>query len=272
MATINLLSKIVTDDATFSGGAWVPSLPSSNLQDVHPKNVARTVDLAGVSTTFVVDMGVATPLQLFAFINTNFTSSGQFRVRAGPNADGSSALIDSGVAGVAALSPGSANRPPGGWITYFKNATAQSCRYVLVNIDESGNPDGYVEIGRFLGGVPFVPAINAAVGLSLGIIDDSQESRAVAGDRFVDVRPRRRLVKGVLDFLSETESLGAASVYDIIEAGIANPILALIDPDDSPTLKSRRTIYGALSSPDPITYARNGDVPYSWPFTIEEWT
>lgn len=270
MANVQFLWNSVSDLGTANGGLWSASLPLANLLDKHPKKLARSSNALITSTTFLIDLGAAMSLQAFAFVNHNFSDASTFRIKAGPNADGSGALIDSG--SVDGLAVGAANVPPGGWITYYVNATSQSCRYILVTITDTANTAGYVQIGHFMAGVPFVPGINIAVGVAFELMDDSKESRAVAGDRFVDVRPRRRRLRGRLDFLTETETFAAGSITDLLEAGIDGAILVIVDSTDSDILKSRRTLYGSLASPEPIDYARNGTAPYSWPFTIDEWT
>lgn len=271
MAKFRMLWDSVSDAGAFSGGNWSSGLPRSNLYDNHPKKVARTTNALAASTQFLVDLGAALPLQTLAFINHNFSDGATLRVRAGPNANGAAALIDTG--SLDARATGSANQPPGGWITYYQATAAQSCRYILSEITDTANTDGYVEIGRFMAGVPFEPGINIALGATIGVTDTSSESRAIAGDRFVDIRPQRRFVTARLDALTETETFGANSVFDIQEAGIAGPILVMFDADDTDTVRARRTLYGALVSPfNEIEEPRVGDDPYSWPFSIDEWT
>jgi hypothetical protein len=271
MSNFRMLSHSVSDAGVFSGGNWATTLPRTNLFDNHPKKVARTTNALVASTQFLVELGSALPLQDFAFINNNFSDLATYRVRAGPNANGVAPLIDTG--SVDALAIGSANVPPGGWITYYHNATVQSCRYILVEITDTANASGYVQIGRFMAGVPYEAAINISIGVTLELMDTSSESRAVAGDRFVDIRPKRRSIKAILEWLSEAEALGPSSIYDILEGGISSPILAMFDSGDTDTVRSRRTLYGALAMPPaPIAYSRTAEVPYSWPFTIDEWT
>jgi hypothetical protein len=267
VANLALLWKITSDIGVLSGGSFTSSLPLSNLQTQNPKDVARSNDLAPASTNFTIDLASALPLQLFALVNNNLSASGTVRFRASNHSDGSSPLIDStAIAG----NPFSGDTPPGGWTRYYLATASQSARYIVVEMSDAGNAAGYLQAGRFLAGVPFIPGINIDVGVTFENLDESAVSRAVAGDRFVDVRPRRRRLKGALSFLTEAEAFGTGSVYELLARGINGEVLAIVDSDDDATMGPRRTIYGALTEVAPLSYARNGTLPYAYGFTIEE--
>lgn len=282
MANLKLLYEAFPDDGTYSGGSW--SLPLTNLQDQHPKKVARSTNALITSTLFVIDLARVAPLDLFAFVNHNFSSASTVRIRASNNADGSSPLIDVTIDGLQPDVPWgslpwgafpwtgvSGNVPPGGYITYYQHTSVEFARYILVNITDTANSDGYVQIGRFLAGEAFSSAINMAWGAGLEFVDESKLIRSIDGDLYADVRPKRRRLSAQLQFLTEDEAIGA--IYDLNETcGITGALLAIWDSDDETGVKPRRTIYGALAQMSPIVAERAGDYSYSWPMTLEELT
>lgn len=284
MANLHLLTPRWSDAGTYSGGSWASSLPLDNLKTQQPQQVARSTNAATGSTKFKLDLGLVLPVSMFALINTNATAAATVRFRVSLNSDGSTPGIDATIAG----------RPPsvvwgsqpwggfpwdgiddsavtsGGRITYYKAAQAALGRYVLVDISDAANPDGYVQVGRFMAGDAFVPGVNITWGAQLSFIDDSKQSRSVGMQLYSDKKPLRRKLQCSFDALDEAEAMGV--IYDLHRTlGKTGNCLVVYDPDDDPSVLLRRTIYGSLPELPAIAHLRSADgYQYGGGLTIEE--
>jgi hypothetical protein len=283
MANLHLLGASPADDGSFSGGSWETTLPLANLNDIQPSVLARSTDDDPVNTQFVLDCGRGSSFSMFAFINHNFSSASTIRLRVSDASDGSSPTLDVTVAGRPPDIPsgslpwgyfpwdGVSNDTQIGGIKFFYQHTVSVLgRYVLVNISDDGNGDGYIEAGRFKAGDAFVPAINMAYGASLTPIDESVQSRSVSGALWSDRKPLRRKFSCQLAWLTETEAMG--SIYWLnTQLGITRDLLLVYDPDDDVEVRQRRTIYGHFISLGGIPTANQSvDAPYSTTLEVED--
>ena len=71
------------DDATLSGGDFTSGLPRDNLKDDRVTKVARTTSTDEADTRFRADLGANYTLRALALVNSNFSTSALWRVRAG---------------------------------------------------------------------------------------------------------------------------------------------------------------------------------------------
>jgi hypothetical protein len=287
MANCHFLAAAPTDDGTYSGGSWAAGLPLSNLTTQPPKQVARSTNATTGSTQYVVDLGVAQRITMFAWINHNLSSGATIRVRVSNSSDGSSPSLDHTIDAVVAsfawgslpwgsfpwagvLSDLSVDPHPGKQTTFYKSTTTVTGQYIFVNITNTSNPDGYVQIGRFLAGEAFIPRINMSYGAGLGFIDDSVQKRTMGGSVFFNRKPVRRKIDLELGALSESEAYG--NVYEMQHAlGVTKGFLFVYNPDDAGDLVLRRTIYGTFTSLEPIiTATADPAYPYSARVAIEE--
>lgn len=282
MANLHILGTSPADTGTYSGGAWVALLPLNNLKEIQPTNLARSTDATLASAQFKIDCGRPVPVSMFSFINHNFSSSGTIRIRVSNNSDGSSPTLDvtldvaapdvpwgSEPWGVFPWDGVSPDEQIGGAKFFYKHTSTVIGRYILVNIADTTNANGYVQAGRFKAGVPFVPDINMAYGAALSVIDDSRQSRSLGLQLWSDVKPKRRKFTAALGYLTETEAMGSA--YDLItQRGLTSDLLIVYDPDDDDAVMRRRTIYGVFETLEPIITANASNVPYSWGLAVQE--
>lgn len=287
MANCHFLAAAPTDDGTYSGGSWAAGFPLTNLITQPPKQVARSTNATMGSTQYVVDLGTSKRITMFAWINHNLSAGATIRVRVSNNPDGSSPSLDHTIDAVVAsfawgslpwgsfpwagvLSDLSVDPQPGKQTTFYKSTTTVTGQYIFVNITNTSNPDGYVQIGRFLAGEAFIPRINMSYGAGLGFIDDSVQKRTMGGSVFFNRKPVRRKIDLELGALSESEAYG--NVYEMQHAlGVTKGFLFVYNPDDAGDLVLRRTIYGTFTSLEPIiTATADQAYPYSARVAIEE--
>lgn len=282
MKRLHVLAGLVSDAGTLSGGSWLAGYPVTNLQTTQPGHLARSSDATEASTAFVLDYGSSRSWQMFALVNHNLTSgSATVRIRVSENSDGSSPTLDETYTvdnstevwgalpwGVFTWD-GVSEDFPGGFTTFYLHDATAAGRYVLIDISDDGNLDGYVQIGRFLAGVPFVPAVNLQPGFQIGIVDDSRVDRVRFGTIFPQQKPKRRRAAGTLPNLTEAEALDG--VHDLVASvGRGGGVLIVVDPDDAAGTLMRRTVYGTFADLGAITTRAGVDYPYSWTFALEE--
>lgn len=251
---------------TFSGGAWETGLPLTNLKNYDPKKVARSDDAQEASTTFVLDIGSATDIDFVGIVNHNMTEDAEVRIRIGPNANGSSALIDQTLT----VGDFGTYTPAAGKALFYLSTATVSARYVLWEISDEYNPDGYVQIGRHIVGPIFQPAVNAMYGAQITMIDESRSTRAVDGSLYSDMKPKRRMLSGAFDTLTDAEGFG--EVYDMKDtAGLTLPVFAVLDPSLTGNQLQRASVYGTFTEMSPIVMrAAFAEDVSTWQFSLDE--
>lgn len=277
----HFLTGAVSGAGSLSGGSWSSSFPLANLLKTQPGRVARSTNATEASTQFVLDLGSSHDLQMFAFVNHNLTQDAPIRIRVSDSSDGSAPTLDvTFLTDKASIVFGSLpwgafpwdgveDDFPGGYTAFYLHDEIVSGRYVLVNISDESNADGYVQIGCFLAGVPFVPDINVSVGATVDIVDDTRVERGVAAGLYAQQKPKRRRIAGQLQYLSESEALG--DLYELQNhAGRAKGVLFVLDPEEDNGIRMRRTVYGSLTELGAFVTQNVSDKPWSTSFTLEE--
>jgi len=122
--------------------------------------------------------------------------------------------------------------------------TDQSYRFWRVVISDSGNPYGYLELGKvWLGKGIDIPS--AQNGFKSTLIDRSKVTRTDFGHDYVDVYPKQRRIEFSylnMDY-SDIETLETA--FD--RNGIETPVMLVLDPSSSVFNKNHFLIYGKFS-------------------------
>lgn len=262
----------LADDASYSLGSWFAALPLNNLKVARPRKIARSSNALAASTKFLVDFGYDAPVQIFALVRDNLTAAATVRLRFGPNADGSAALLD------VTLTAGDfgSYQSAVGRVIYYVADELDYAQYVLVEITDTANPAGYVDLGRFIAGPVFQPGVNMRVGAQFGPIDETRLSRAVDHTQYADRRPLRWRAQGEFELLEQSEALG--QVYELQRLrGITEPLLAVLEAELTGDRGGRTTIYGVMVTLEPIVDAIPGNPSddggsdlFSWRFAIEE--
>lgn len=276
------------DTATITGGAWVTSLPLTNLQDRRLAKVARSADVSLTSTQFDVDLGTELYLRVAALPKGNFSEAAKWRIRGSSDsgfADASLTTYDSGW-----LDPydtviypsGVLNFGDPGWFTgklasidftagyriyptHIISPIAMA-QYWRVEIDDTTNSDGYVDVARLFLGYAYEPRINMANGFSFGWTTSSTRTETDGGATYHNDRPRRRLMEFVLP--EETADEALVRGFEILrQLGTSGQLFVVFDGSDVAHLH-RRAYLGTLKQLSPLRF------PYSTradqAFAIEE--
>ena len=256
MGKVAFAWPMIGDDATLSGGSWETTLPLTNLQTDDLSAVARSTDDANASTIIIVDHGAAKYVGVVALSRHNLRSAATWRIRHGPNASGTSPVYDSGTiacwpeqwpTGVLPVGhPNAATRlltdaqidalnPPRDVVHVFAQASA---RYTRIEIFDSANADGYVQIGRLTCAPLYSPTYNFAVGSESGFDDGTVVGRTLDRVKFFDVKPRARTL--ALQFVNLPEAEALTVVADMqAELGVSGQVYVIPDQSDTYYMQRR---------------------------------
>lgn len=254
----------VCSRATVSGGSWLAALPSSNVRTPERAAVARSSTDATTDTKLLIDLGAAYTLRIVAFDAHNLSDDGQWRVKLGTTSGASDVYSGSLVDWLQATGVESTITEHGAskgtdLPALLVLPADYSARYLTIEIEDTTNAAGYVEIGYVFAGPALVPSINPEYGAwADSRVDLSTKSRARNGAVWTDAARRHRATQLSLGSLTQAE----ADVLDEIQRvqGIVGSIVFVADIDD--LAKSQR--YGGigtlreLSALENPYYARRG--------------
>lgn len=241
MSNIVLAHTNRTDAGTLSNGSWNALLPLNNLKDGNIDKVARSVGTSAASTMFALDMGANYPIWGVALVGHNITAAGTtWQVKGGTVAPNTSNVFTSG--GVFDSTAIACQQLTFNWDTpadwgaqynlIYALAAPQTVRYITVNITDTANAAGYVQVGRLFVGQGFQPAIGADFGLGDGHEELSTSVRADNGKRFFTKRtPRPRFVQLALSQLTLAEGDKVHELDALL--GITDEVLYIPDPADA---------------------------------------
>lgn len=256
------------DEAALSGGDWEPGLPRENLQNGVFAVRARSVDLLPDSTAMTAAFPRIRPVGAVALAAHNLSADAQWRVRIYADAAAAELIYDSGALPVwPALyqstdleweydnfwlgTLGEEDRKEFTALTYHVHEV-QIGHAVRVDIDDSANADGYVEIGRVLIANVWQPKYNAAYGIQYGHVIDTQFETAGDPQRteYADPVLPKRTVQASLEHLDEGEAVQSMLGLQR-DLGVRRELLYLPELTASPATW-RRAFIARLKEPDPI--------------------
>jgi hypothetical protein len=226
------------DSASLSSGSWQATLPLDNLKDRVQAKVARSTDATLSSTKFVVDLGSNKTGRTLAIANHNFSTAAKVLVKASITGE---ELYSSGWLDV---------WPPRYVYTDYKWLFSVilpndvDAQYWSVEIDDTTNPDGYVQLGRVFIGPAWQPEFNMSFGNGIAW-ETSTEVQTTLGDvEYFNEKNPLRVVNFTMDWLTEDEAM--EGVFEIMRrAGVNKEVLYIYAPDDT-THALRRRFIGRL--------------------------
>lgn len=225
--------------ASLSAGSELDSLPGANVQQAHLSRKWHTA--AGVKSSYLLlDMGASVLCQLLAVLGTNLTSAATLRLRASdadPAATGS-LLFDTGV-----VSAGVKD----GYGAAYKSFTA-TARYWRLDLTDNTVPDN-LQIGRVFLGPRWQPSENQLWEWSVTPLDESRLDESYGGQVYADVRPQRRVLQFVLDFMDAAEMYGNAFALARAQ-GIVRDVLAI--PEITSAYVSEQSVWGLITASQPL--------------------
>lgn len=260
----------VVDNASVKVGRWLSTLPLANLRSPLLRRVARSFDAASASTQFMIDLGVNRSINAMGIFAHNISASGRWRFKLATDAAFTNIVLQTSWTEVwpVAYPEGTLAFEDEHWLTgkpaaeelggdyppaLYLSAEAQiyAGRYLLIEIDDTANPDGYVDLGRLFVCNAHQFSINMAYGAGFSFESPVQELESLGGTIFFDDDPSderpivRTRVAFSFDALPDDEAV--TWVHDINKrAGISRQVLFSWDPTDT-AHRHRRTFLGTIT-------------------------
>jgi hypothetical protein len=253
----------------FSGGSWVATLPLANLATDPLYRVARSTDDATASTTFDVDLGTARTINVVAIPRHNLQSAATIRVRGSTVANFASTVYDSGVVDVwpeqwppnvlPAGHPNAATRKLTNaqiaqrrWAWTHVLPAPAVARYWRLDIDDTTNTDGYVQLHRLVLSPGYQPSVNPKWGFEFGFESETIKDKSLGGSYLFDERATRRVLRGGFATMHNDEALAVLQEMKL-ELGLAKQVFFIHDPADTYHM-ARRSFLCTFRELSPMSY------------------
>jgi hypothetical protein len=188
--------------ASLSGGSWLGGLPLANLQNRLISKVARSANVLAASTLFVVDLGVPRAVRTLALIGHNISLAGTVRMRGYSDAGLAVLIYDTATqfAWPQTFISDDVQANPANWV--WPASSPVTARYWKVEIVDTANASGYVQLGRCWIGPAWQPALGIVYGDEIGYEQRSVITESLGGVPWVNqLLPRRA---GTITFPSLT--------------------------------------------------------------------
>lgn len=246
--------------ATISGGSWRSSRPLANLQDIVLARVARSTDATTGSTYIVIDLGQAWPIRIMGVVghNLGLTATQRWRAAASQAALTSSPAYDTGAVAVwrgtdtPDLNAGEDGLPIHRPVVLSIADTDQSYRWWRLDLADTGNAAGYVELGYLMLWEAWQPTRNFSYGKSLGIETGTIRQESIGLVETHDRRASRRTEKFAIENLPPTDAKIALRIER--ERDLDRPLFWCPDPGAPDewldrAFLCRMTVLGSLDNP-----------------------
>lgn len=285
-----ILRHIETDSGTLSGGSWQSTLPLANIRTQDIMQVARSTSAAEAHAQFRIDFGTTLTryISLLVMLGHNLTTTGQYRVTFGANADGTSPTVDTTFVDAWRPVVVFGANPLGGFdwdgLSYPEGFVSPPTirrrfapivqvgngghRYMHVYLKDTSNPAGFLQLGRVLGGPAWQPEIGQDFGCTVGWVDPSEVTRTRGGRRIAADDALFRVARLGFRFLQPYEAMGF--VYEWQRLGKRREVWFEEDLDRADELGDRRSMYCALADIAPI--GKPLPARYATELTLEELT
>ena len=210
------------NEATLAGGWWVAGLPLSMLKNrVYPA-VARSADLVSTSTQFTISLPVSRGISLFALAAHTLSDAAQWRVTVYSDAfttvaqqtawtdawaDAASSTLEWENDNFWTMKLSAEDIARYTSLSILLLSQPAFTRWLKVEILDTTNTAGYVQIGRCLVCDAWQPRINMSYGHSLQYETDTTIEKALDGTEYFNRQRGRRVAKFTLDWLDEDEAM-----------------------------------------------------------------
>lgn len=213
---------------SWSGGTWASGLGTGMLNRQLLTAVARTTTTTDLTLDF--NLGANVDPEVVGLLNHNLTSVGTVTWEAystsAARTTGTSPNFTSGALTVGSYDPS---------LTYQTMVTdcgaPQAYAYWRVKISDSGNPDGFFEIGRIFLGKRFYPERNFDYGLQMGVIESNSDltTSPIGVETFIDA-PNKRTARFSFNLVDYSE--GNDFYKFMLANGIVGTCVFEFNPDD----------------------------------------
>ena len=256
MANLRILSSNATDRAlTLVASTTAGALVASNMQTDLKSQVWRSTT---TSATITLTWTNSETIGVVAIPYCSFTSTATIRVRGYAVAGSGTTNVDTGTITASPLSTnanlGVNSYAYGGGASCYVYFTPTSVKQITIDIVDTSNALGYVEIGRLVMGNYYELAINAEyTTVSSSLTESTVVERSDAGDLRTD---RGTMYKTLTFQLPWMQSADRDAIWKILRAnGMYTPMYVSVVPGSTDGLDEQiYSIYGKLNKNSAMTY------------------
>lgn len=235
-----ILATPLSDTATLTGTTALGDNSIGNLQRSELSDIYRTSLVNEIN----IDLGAATEIDFISIVAHN--GQGTVTIKAGTT-DAVSNYSSGALDLITGDDLGNNNN------MFAVEIAAQTYRYWKLEIDDTGNADGFFQAGRVYLSKLFKPSKNASYGFREGILDPSRKVRTISGGLSAVQRQVLRNVEFQMKFGSESEMYGELRNIDQVR-GTTKDVIFIPDIDDTSYFQ-KRYIYGTMDELNPIVIA-----------------
>lgn len=241
--------------ATLSGGSWNGSFPLDNLKDRLLSKKARTTNALAASSIILIDAGAAITVRCLALIAHNFSYAATVRVR-GFTDSGYTLLVSGSDTGTVSAVPQTITSTeaidcPKNWISCY--ATDKSARYWKVEITDTANAAGYIEVGRcWLGSATIHPNIGMEYGASVGYNPRDETMESLGGVVWGNAKAAQRTSSASFPVLDKSDKFGMLLMQNIL--GRMGECLWIMDATAEPREMMMESYLATIEQASPIAY------------------
>lgn len=282
MVNLRLVADNAADRATLTTSTVAGDLVAANLQSDIKTDIYRS---EGTRASVVMAWPAAERIGCVAFPFTNLTSGATMRVRLYAISGDGAPVLDTGWMRACAPAPfaarnfgilplafnayrwgGVSSWAAGGGAAAMGWFEAVRGRHMIIDLDDTHNPQGYIEAGRLVVGDYWSPQCNADFGAGLQKQDSSAHFRNEAGDLLTQKGTTSNKLTLQLSHLQEDDRMRLARI--LRDNGKHTPILVSLFPENAdPLLEQEYTLYGKASNLAAVTTPYFGT--YTFPLEIE---
>lgn len=223
---------------TFSGGSWTAAYPAANLGVMPLARVARSTDTLAASTTFTATMDENHPIRVIGLVRHNMSFAATYRVRLWNQAN--ALQHDTGTQLV--------------WPMPYHSEVMRGATYccpiilpanlivyrIQVDIVDTGNVQGYVQIGLCEIATGWELSTGLALGYAQGFAVRTQMNEALGGVKYFNRQTKPRTAKGSVRHMPRNEAMTQAYEFQR-QNDIDTPVLVVPFPDEAAHLL--RTVF-----------------------------
>jgi hypothetical protein len=215
MSNVRFLSTMKFDTATITASSAASGLPAANAVDTFVAKVWRTTGKTSEWIKF--DLGSAKKNTMIAIFGHNLTSGATVTVQA----NSTDAWI-----------------PPSYSHAVTWNAQAmvlfldQTYRWWRIAIADTGNPDGYIEIGRICAGEYYEPAVNVTDGIQRKVMDPSTIEESEGRQGYAVEKETYRTYEVQFTGIALAQQQELETIFRAVKT--IRPLVFALDPDNAP--------------------------------------
>lgn len=220
---------------TSSGGSFVAALPVANVHDERLERIARTTDATLTSTKFETDLQTSRALGGFATLIPNASLTARVRYRLSTTAGVfTSPVYDSGFTRIFPTGLTAEDVAGSNALHTHVAATNQTGRYVLTEIDDTTNADGYLDVARFVaaGAWRIGGELGLSVGAKIGLEDETTRTKTGGGAAIYNAQRSARTYAVTVANITEAEAFANAWRMQR-RLGLSGQLVFVFDANDA---------------------------------------